>query len=127
MSEKNTSILTICLQKGGAGKTTCAVNLAASYVHLGLKILFVDLDYQSNGTKLLGIDTTTLKYEQTICYAMEHSLKFSEIVISSKFENIDILPSSERLFDFNKNVSGSARQSFYYILYLMMKLLKITI
>lgn len=112
MSEKNTSILTICLQKGGAGKTTCAVNLAASYAHLGLKILFVDLDYQCNGTKLLGIDTSTLSYERTVCYAIEHSVKFSEIVMPSKSENIDILPSSERLFDFNKNVSGSARQSF---------------
>lgn len=112
MVEKNTSIVTIAIQKGGAGKTTCAVNLAASYAYLGLKVLLVDLDYQGNATELVGVDSKSLPSERTVLYAIQNSKPFDEVVINTNIENVDLLASSAELFDHAKKSLGSADQNF---------------
>lgn len=111
-SIKNTSILTVCIQKGGAGKTTCAVNLAASYCHLGLKVLFVDLDYQANATKLLGISSSSIEHEKTLCFAIENEMPFSDIITQTNIPNLDLLAGSEKLFALNQNMIGKPQQNF---------------
>lgn len=112
MSEKNPSIITIAIQKGGAGKTTCAVNLAASYAYLGLKVLLVDLDYQANSTELIGVDSKNLAIENTICHAIENQLNFSDVVIDSGVENISLLASSNRLHTLSQSSLGKPDQNF---------------
>ncbi len=56
-----TRIYTLVNQKGGVGKTTCAVNLCAYLGYYGQRVLLVDLDPQANATSSLGIDKRTVK------------------------------------------------------------------
>ena len=80
-------ILAICNQKGGVGKTTTSINLAASLAHLKKKVLLIDTDPQANATSGVGIDKAGL--EQSI-----YNILVDEVDIKTAYENLDIVPSS---------------------------------
>ena len=88
-------IISVVNQKGGVGKTTTAVNLAAGVGILGKKVLLVDADPQGNTTSGYGIskkDGVNTSYELLIGKA-----KAQETVIETQFENVDIIPASINL------------------------------
>lgn len=84
-------IISLANQKGGVGKTTTTINLAASLAAFEKKVLVVDADPQANASSGLGIDIRNLK--NTIYEGLIGKCKPDEAVMKTPFENIDIIPS----------------------------------
>lgn len=87
--------IAIVNQKGGVGKTTTAVNLAASLGLYGYKTLLVDVDPQGNATSGLGYNKREIElstYEMIV-----NEVKAEEILLTTDFDNLDLLPSNMNL------------------------------
>lgn len=82
-------------QKGGVGKTTTTVNLAAYLATFGKKILLVDIDPQSNATVGFGINRTSI--HRCLYNVVVEGIPAEEAIVKSSITNLDILPSTPRL------------------------------
>ena len=89
----NEKIISIINQKGGVGKTTTAINLAAGLAMKGKKILVIDLDPQGNATTGLGLSNSDIS-DQTIYSVLNGTKKISEVIRKTKFENLDLITSN---------------------------------
>jgi chromosome partitioning protein len=83
-------IIAIANQKGGVGKTTTTVNLAAALGVLEQKVLLVDADPQANATSGLGIDVE--KVEKGTYQVLEHTIHAKEAILKTNSPNVDIIP-----------------------------------
>jgi chromosome partitioning protein len=88
-------IIAIANQKGGVGKTTTSVNLAASLAALGQKILLVDLDPQGNATTGSGIEKTDLL--KSVYHVLLGQATLNEAVVRSPGSDYMVLPANREL------------------------------
>lgn len=97
-------IISFANQKGGVGKTTSAVNIAASLGVLGYKTLLVDLDPQGNATSGVGIAKRGLK--NTIKDVLVGQIDAEKAVLGTDFTNLSLIPS-------NMSLAGTELELFH--------------
>ena len=103
-----TRIISIVNQKGGVGKTTSTINIAAALSQLGKKVLAVDLDPQGNLSQSLGIQAD--KLPDTIYQLLREVASFDDVVFHHK--KMDVLPANIGLSAAELELSGIAGREF---------------
>ena len=88
-------VISFANQKGGVGKTTSAVNIAAAVGKLGKKVLLVDMDPQGNATSGVGIAKKSIK--STIYEVLLGQIEPHEAVLQTKYKNLSVIPATMSL------------------------------
>jgi len=107
----NEKIISIINQKGGVGKTTTVINLAAGLSMKGKKILVIDLDPQGNATTGLGLSNTDSS-DKTIYSVLNGTKKISEVICKTSFENLDLISSNVDLSGLEVETATDGRRAF---------------
>lgn len=103
-------IISIANQKGGVGKTTTSINLAAALAELGNTVLLVDLDPQGNASTGLGIEVQARRY--TTYDLLLGDVELNEIILKTETENLRIIPATVDLSSADIELMSNEKRSF---------------
>lgn len=82
-------VIALANQKGGVGKTTTTINLAAALASLGKRVLVLDADPQANASSGLGVDVRTM--QNSIYECLVNGVSVADAAVPTNFENLDIV------------------------------------
>ncbi len=108
MSEK---IISVINQKGGVGKTTTVINLAAGLTMKGKRILVIDLDPQGNATTGLGLSNND-NSDRTIYGVLNGTKNVFDVITKTNIENLDLITSNVDLSGLEVETAGDTRRAF---------------
>ena len=106
-----TQIISVINQKGGVGKTTTIINLAAGLAMQNKKVLVIDLDPQGNATTGLGL--SNINSQDTIYEVLVGSKEFSDSIKKTNINNLKIITSNVDLSGLEVEAAGDNKRAFF--------------
>ena len=112
-------IIAFVNQKGGVGKTTSSINLAASLGLLGKKTLLIDLDPQGNSTTGVGVNKGENK--ASVYELLVDRAELKDVIINTPFKNLCVIPASINLAGIDMELIDMSRQNPEFVAQMQLK------